>query len=193
MNYTELLAAALALAGIGLMVLRKNFGWWLNFASCLLYAGLFFRSKLYGDGGLQLFFAVMQVSGWLNWKKHSKHKGLLIREMSLDAVWNTLLFTLGGSLLLGYLLYSNTDARAPWIDAFCTMGSITGQWLQVARYRENWWYWVVVNLIYVPLYVQMNLYLTAVLYGVFLGLAIAGMMRWNNILKQQKEVLQDLS
>ncbi len=183
----EYSAAALALAGIGLMTMRRRLGWILNFASCLLYARVFFESKLYGDSGLQFFFAAMQLWGWMHWNRHRTDIGLRLRYLSFDEAWNTLLMVLAGTLLLGSLLHHYTDTDVPWIDAFCTAASILGQVLQVMRFRENWWVWMLVNLVYMPLYLQKGLTATALLYGLFFAMACWGLLQWNNILRQQQK------
>ncbi len=58
------------------------------------------------------------------------------------------------------------------------MLSVAGQILLARRFVENWHYWIIVNLISIPLYVTKELYLTAGLYGLFLVLAIAGLVEW---------------
>jgi nicotinamide mononucleotide transporter len=184
--FIEYPAAALALAGVWLMVMRRRTGWILNFFSCLLYMLVFYRSKLYGDAGLQVFFAAMQVWGWLRWKNYSSEGEIPLRSMDFDGLWNTLLLVIGGSLLLGLLLSRGTDSDVPWTDASCTAGSITAQILQIARYRENWLLWILVNLVYVPLYLYKELPATAILYSVFFMMAVGGLWQWNKKLRKQQ-------
>jgi nicotinamide mononucleotide transporter len=58
------------------------------------------------------------------------------------------------------------------------MLSVAGQILMTRRYLENWWWWIAVNAISIPLYLVKNLHLTAGLYALFLLLAIAGLVEW---------------
>ena len=182
----EYTAAALALGGVGMMTMRMRLGWVLNFLSCLLYTWVFYNSKLYGDAALQIGFGVMQVWGWLRWKNYSSEGEIPLRSMDFDGLWNTLLLVIGGSLLLGLLLSRGTDSDVPWTDASCTAGSITAQILQIARYRENWLLWILVNLVYVPLYLYKELPATAILYSVFFMMAVGGLWQWNKKLRQQQ-------
>ncbi len=165
------------------MVMRQRIGWLLNFGSSTVYCWIFFQSKLYGDAGLQVFFALMQVWGWLHWKEQSKEQLMMLRKLSFDGLWNCLLCVMGCTLLLGVWLSFGTDTDVPWTDAFCTSGSVVAQVLQITRYRENWLLWILVNLIYVPLYLYKSLPATALLYAVFLGMAIWGWMQWNRQLQ----------
>jgi len=103
----------------------------------------------------------------------------MLRSLSFDGLWNSLLVMLGGSLLLGLWLAAATDTDVPWADAFCTSGSLVAQLLQIGRFRENWLLWILVNLIYVPLYVYKGLTATAILYAVFLLMAVWGLWQWN--------------
>jgi len=179
----EYLAAALALLGIGMMVMRLRIGWIFNFCSSILYFWIFFQNKLYGDAGLQVFFALMQVLGWLHWKTPSKEPLIFLRKLGFDGLWNCTLCLIGCTLLLGVLLSLGTDTDVPWTDAFCTSGSVVAQVLQITRYRENWLLWILVNLIYIPLYLYKSLPATALLYAVFLGMAIWGWIHWNRQLR----------
>lgn len=187
-NLIEYLAAFSALAGVGLMALHRRSGWVLNFVSCLCYTWVFYSSKLYGDAGLQVFFAIMQVWGWFHWSTKKDGKPLLLRALSFDGFWNSLLCVLGGSLMLGILLQHGTDTDVPWIDAVCTSGSMVAQILQIGRYRENWLLWILVNLVYVPLFLFKGLPLTALLYALFLLMAAWGWLLWNRKLRNQKRL-----
>lgn len=180
----EYLAASFALLGVGMMVLRLQIGWILNFCSSGLYFLIFFQSKLYGDASLQVFFALMQVWGWLHWKEQGREQLIPPRKLSFDGLWNCVLCVLGGTLLLGVWLSFGTDSDVPWSDAFCTSGSLVAQVLQITRFRENWLLWMLVNLIYIPLYLYKSLPATALLYGVFLGMAFWGWRQWNRQLRR---------
>ena len=183
----EYTAAALALGGVGMMTMRMRLGWVLNFLSCLLYTWVFYNSKLYGDAALQIGFGVMQVWGWFQWKKKVSTDALKLRSLSFDGLWNSLLIALGGSLLLGLLLGAATDTAVPWSDAFCTSGSLVAQVLQIGRFRDNWTLWILVNLVYVPLYVYKGLTATAILYAVFLLMAVWGLWQWNKKLRIERQ------
>ena len=66
----------------------------------------------------------------------------------------------------------------PWWDAFPTAGSVVGQWLLGRKYVENWPVWVVVNMVSVGLFAYKGLWLTVVLYALFIVLSVAGWRAW---------------
>ena len=80
---------------------------------------------------------------------------------------------------------NHTDASYPFWDAGVAMLSVVGQILMTRRLIENWYWWIAVNIISIPLYILKELYLTAGLYGLFLVLAIAGLVEWRKVQARQ--------
>src|SRR4029079_8447705 len=83
-----------------------------------------------------------------------------------------------GTAFLGWYLAAQTPSTVPWGDAVTTVLSLGAQWLMSRRYLENWWVWIVADVIYVPLYLAKGLTVTAVLYAVFLLMCVAGLRGW---------------
>ena len=82
---------------------------------------------------------------------------------------------------LGWLLARSTNSDVPWWDAFPTAGSVIGQWLLARKYVENWPAWLVVNLVSVLLFAYKGLWLTVILYGIFVVLSVAGWRVWQRL------------
>lgn len=87
--------------------------------------------------------------------------------------------------LVAWILLTFTDGKSPWIDAFIAAASLTAQVLLAARYHENWGYWIMVDLVSIPLYMHRELYALAILYVLFLCLAIGGWWTWQRSFKDQ--------
>jgi nicotinamide mononucleotide transporter len=87
--------------------------------------------------------------------------------------------------VLGFLLYSRTDASLPWVDSALLAGSLIGSVWAARRNLESWWVWIIVDVLYVAVYLFKHLYLTAVLYAAFVVLAILGLRRWQSALLRQ--------
>ena len=83
--------------------------------------------------------------------------------------------------LLGAFLDQATDTDVPWWDALPTAGSLAGQWLLGRKYVENWPVWVAVNLVSVGLFAWKGLWLTVLLYLLFLGMALWGWRAWQRL------------
>lgn len=179
-SWLEVLAFVLALVMV-LCNMRVNpMGWPLAIVSSLLYFELFRSSKLYGDAGLQIFFAVVALWGWWQWLRGHDTGGepLRVRHLPPALRLRVLLATALAWPALGWFLDTCTDTDVPWWDAFPTALSLTGQWLLGRKYIENWPTWIVVNVVSVALFAYKGLWLTVVLYTVFVVLAALGWRAW---------------
>ncbi|MEZ5726939.1 MAG: nicotinamide riboside transporter PnuC [Burkholderiaceae bacterium] len=194
----EVLAFVLALACVALNIFEIHWAWPLAIASSLLYGWLFVVSMLYGEASLQVVFAVVALWGWWQWLYGNARPGER-RAMATEAPGETgalrvgklggrarLLVLLAWGLgwgLIGLALDQLTDSDVPFYDAFPTAGSLVGQYLLGRKFLENWHVWIGVNLVSIGLFAYKQLWLTAILYAVFVVLAVAGLKRWRAILR----------
>lgn len=179
MSAIEIIAVLLGLANIVLIIRRSVWNFPVAIVMVSLYFVIFGDAKLYSDAGLQVFFAIVNLYGWWSWHRGKADAGeVVVRQLPRlgYAAW------IAASIALiaawGYFMGRYTGTSVPYWDAAVAMLSVTGQILMTRRFVENWHYWIIVNLISIPLYVTKELYLTAGLYGVFLVLAIAGLIEW---------------
>ncbi len=183
-TWLELLALVLSV-GMVLANLRVNpLGWPLAIASSVLYALLFADSKLYGEAALQGVFVVLALWGWWQWLRGrvgNDRRALQVRSLPAPQRWQVLAATLAAWPLLGWGLAQATDSDVPYLDALATVGSVTGQLLLGRKLLENWAVWVVVNVFSVGLFAYKGLWLTAVLYALFAGLAVLGWRAWQRL------------
>jgi len=161
--------------------------WWTGILGCLLFAIVFFGARLYADLTLQTFFILTSILGWWNWLHGRRGLELPIRRIQL-----TRLLALAGAAVLlaagyGWLLHRFTNAYAPFLDSLILTFSVLGQFLLMGRRLENWWCWLLVNTIAVPLYTARGLRLTAILYAVFWVNAVVSLRRWNKLLNSASE------
>lgn len=180
-TWLELLAFVLALANIACNVSEIHWGWPLTFVASLLYAWLFYSSKLYGETAVNLFFALTAVWGWWQWLRgHRSGSGALLHIERLDPRgWRWCLLGYAASwLLLALLLRGLTDSDVPWADGFVTAGSLVGTVLLGRKYIENWLLWLIVNAASIALFAYKGLQLTTLLYAIFFLLAIWGWLGW---------------
>lgn len=156
--------------------------WWTGMVACVLFMWLFFDAKLYADVTLQIFFIVTSVIGWMAWAKVGINT-LPITRLTQNQTLKWLAISLAGAGAYGLLLHTFTDAYAPFIDSMVLTFSMLGQLLLMARKREAWPVWIIVNILSVPLYFSRELYMTAGLYAVFLAHAIWVTPQWYKLEK----------
>ena len=183
-TWLEVIAFALALGCVVCNVLEIHWAWPLAIASSLLYAWLFFASRLYGDVAVQSFFVVSSLWGWYQWLFGRRADGqgaaapLRIGRLGRRRLAAVGLLWLAAWPLLGLLLARFTDTDVPYFNALPTVGSFIGQVLLALKFVETWPVWLLVNAVSVVLYAGKSLWLTAGLYAIFGALAIAGWRRW---------------
>lgn len=186
-TWLEIAAFAMAVAMVVLNMRVNPLAWPLAIASSLLYFLLFWRYRLYGEASLQIFFAAVALWGWWEWLHGTQDGGRPLRVRRLSERGRALAF--GAALLawplLALFLEHGTDSDVPWWDAFPTAGSVLGQILLGRKYVENWPVWVGVNLVSVGLFAWKGLWLTVVLYALFVAMALAGWRAWDRRARQE--------
>ena len=182
MSDIEAIAAGLGLLNILLIVRLSIWNYPFALAMVSLYAVIFWEAKLYSDAGLQVFFFVINLYGWWAWNRNRAKAGTIVVErLSGRALAGWVLLSLASLAGWGWLMASHTDATHPYWDASVAMLSVAAQILMTRRYLENWWWWIAVNAISIPLYIVKQLHLTAGLYGLFLILALWGLIEWRRV------------
>jgi nicotinamide mononucleotide transporter len=185
MTALEIVAFLLGLANVTLVVLRSIWNYVFGLAMVALYAVIFLHARLYSDAVLQVFFFVVQIYGWWNWSRARAQTG----EVSVGLMTNRARLTwaigcLLAAALWGYGMHRFTDASFPWADATLAAMSVAAQILQSRRAVESWWLWIVVDIGSIGLYAAKGLWLTMLLYAIFLALAIWGLIDWQRVARK---------
>ncbi len=155
--------------------------------SVLIYVYICFFAGLYADMGINFFYFIMSVYGWYKWtRKDQQDRYIPIswnsRRMQLYAI----LATIGFFFILRYVLSNFTDSTVPNWDSTTTAIFIVGMWLMALKRIENWIYWILGDLISIPLYFYKGLALTSFQFLVFLILAVMGLIEWSRRIKIQE-------
>ncbi|MCZ8135493.1 MAG: nicotinamide riboside transporter PnuC [Porphyrobacter sp.] len=179
MNLLEIIAVALGIANVGLLVRRSIWNYPFGMAMVALYLVIFWQARLYGEAVLQVFFFVVQGWGWWLWARAGGLAQMVqVEWMGWRARGVAIALVAGSSLGIGWSMARFTDAALPYADATIAGASVVAQVLLALRRVENWALWIAIDVLSVWVYVSRELYLTAGLYVVFLGLAIAGLVAW---------------
>lgn len=179
--FTLEIAANIVMVAAVFLAARNHWSTWpLGVIGCILFAALFFKAKLYADTTLQIFFIATNLIGWWMWNKPAGRAGdLPITRVSPYTVILILMpLAIATALAYGTLLARTTDAHFPVIDSFVLTFSVAAQFLLMARKLETWIFWIIVDIIAVPLFASRGLYLTSFVYVLFLGNAVYGFMNW---------------
>ncbi len=159
--------------------------WPFGILSVLLYVYIFHENYLYSDMILNAIYILLNLYGWWNWsqRKHNDISEVPVGVLSVQNLFLTAVLILVGTLIWGWNMGQFTNAQFVYFDAFTTVGSLTAQYLLAKKYLDNWYIWIVVDLVAIPIYIAKGLYLTAGLFGVYLALCVYGLIQWRRQLK----------
>ena len=177
-DLTEALGFVTGAACVYLVVRENVWNFPLGLANNLFFLVLFWRARLYGDGALQVVYVALGLRGWHLWLRGGEGRTALrvgrasrrlLAAVAAGVVAGTLALTLSLRLAGG---------AAPLLDAFTTVLSLAAQYLLNRKAVENWLLWITADVIYIYLYIDRGLHLTAVLYFIFLCLCVVGLLSW---------------
>ena len=178
----EVVAATFGVISVFLSTRQNIWSWPTAIVNVGLYAVVFYQGRLYGQMGLQPIYLVLSVYGWYQWL----HGGDQKTELRVSSASPQLLTVLLALNLVAWLALAavlrRTDAALPWLDALLATTSLVAQWMMTRKILENWLLWIVVDVIYVPMFISQRLYATALLYAAFLVLAVMGYVEWRRSL-----------
>lgn len=174
----EGLASGANLLYVLLLIRERITCWAFGIIGSLLSVFLFLEARLYSESLLYLFYAAMAVWGWLRWHgQQAVADNPVIRwqfAQHLRAIIMAALLALG----LGCSLHFYSDAERPLFDAFTTVFSFLGTYLQINKVLESWLYWIVINLASVWLYLDSGLAVYAALMVFYALLSVSGYLQW---------------
>lgn len=162
--------------------------------SVLIFVYICFNARLYADAGINFFYFVVSVYGWYNWtRKDQSNEVLHISVNSRLQQFYGIAAVIGSYwLILGIIWLFNHDDTAymqswvPWLDSFTTAIFLVGMLLMARKKVENWVYWIIGDIVSIPMYFIKGLVFTSFQYLVFLVLAIFGLIEWRRRWKAQK-------
>lgn len=109
------------------------------------YIILAIRQNLYGELGENIFYAATMVLGLFVWMKNRKDNIVIPKKLSAGGYVFCTLFLFAGSICLGSFLENYTNDTQPYLDAISTIPAIIAQLLMIFRYREQWLFWLIVD------------------------------------------------
>lgn len=185
MFFLEAFAVILSLAYI-ICVSRGYFiAWWFGLGGALLYVGVFYKAGLFASAGLSVVFAAFMVYGLINWYGQKGHGPVrkLTRMRLASAV-------MAGAMASGLIHWGCVQFLDPNFVVFdsCIAGfSCIAQFLVAKKYLDCWYFWIAINLVAVGLYTLTGLYMSGILYSIYLVLAFYGIYSWRCLMAQKAE------
>lgn len=183
MSLLEMLAVLLALAYVVLAAREHILCWYAAFISTAIYIFLFWDVQLMMESALQVYYLLMAVYGWWQWRQAPASSDAASAEVPIVIwTWQRHAIAVGIILLLsllsGQVLAEHTSAALPYLDSLTTWSAVFATYLVTQKVLENWLYWIVIDAISVYLYIDRALYLTVLLFVLYVVIAMFGYWHW---------------
>ena len=150
---------------------------------------LYWQHGLYGDAGMACYYTFAALYGFYVWKfvkTRKKKEPLPIIFMPRRQYLPTIVFFFVAWAAVYYVLVTWTDSTVPLLDSFTNALSFVGLWALARKYVEQWVFWMVVDGVCTFLYIKKGIPFKAMLYGLYVVIAIAGYLKWRSVAKTVK-------
>ena len=196
MNWLEIIAVVFGVVAIWLASKGEVVNFAIGLVNCVLYGILFGREGLYSGMILQGIYFVINLYGLYSWRKPK------VDDKELKVMWLTVkeslvvvaviavtgvLWGMGVKYGARLLPENIQEPQYPMIDAILTTASIVAQILLTRKKIDNWVIWVLVDVVYIGLFLMVGMYWTAGLYVVYTGIAVNAVKMWNEELGMRNE------
>jgi len=175
----ELAAASVGLISVFLAIPESVWNWPTGIVNVALYAYLFTKQGYYANAGLQIVYLALSIYGWYEWLHGGRARTELRVSRASARVWLW-------SILIGvatFVLLCTITRRIPggaftFTDAATVAASLVAEWMLARKYLDNWALWIVVDAVYVAMFIAGRNYLTAINYLGYFVLAVLGYVAW---------------
>ncbi len=152
---------------------------------------LSFKYELIGEASVNLYYTIMSSYGWIVWARKDQYKNPYLhisysskKQWRLQIGFFALLFAVI-YIILYYLRHAFYPGVIPWADALASAAAFTGMYLMARKKVESWYWWILTNIVSIPLYYVKGLEITGYYYAVLLVLAFSGLYEWNQKAKKR--------
>ena len=157
--------------------------------STSIFTYLLFKWSLLGDMMINAYYFMMSIYGWYIWTRKVNNVVTPISKVSLlEKITSLIIFFFSLSFVYGiYNYFDKWGSYISYIDNFTTAIFFVGMWLMANRKIENWIFWIIGNIISIPLYFYKGLTFTSIQYIIFTVIAISGYYTWKKILDNSNQ------
>ena len=189
MPLTEGLGLLFGILAVVYLIRESIWTWPWGIAYTLISLWVFWEQRLYGDLLLHILYLVLNIYGWYHWLHpgRSDSKELPITNIPFKNLLWILLLSAAGIYLFGFGLSNYTDASVPYWDSTTSILSVAAMWMTTQKRIENWIFWLIIDILATGIYIYKSMYFYALLYFIYIGLAVAGYIEWKKLKSRQEE------
>lgn len=152
-----------------------------------IYVFLLWKWNLLGDMIINFYYVIMSIYGWHHWskKKNETSQYKIAKSTKSEWLYSIYIFISTVALVIGvYLFFDKFTHWTSYVDTFVTGIFFSGMWLMARRKIENWLFWIVGDIISIPMYFVKGYTFTSIQYLIFTIIAIYGYREWKKKLQQ---------
>ncbi len=151
---------------------------------------LYWSYGLYGDAGMAVYYTGAAIYGYAVWKfgkKRGQKEGhtMPITHIRKSLILPTSLFFVAAWALTYWVLKTYTNSNVPLTDSFTNAMSFIGLWALARKYIEQWFFWIIVDIISSVLYAYKGIPFKAGLYGLYVVIAVMGYFKWKKMMHEE--------
>ena len=152
-----------------------------------IFVYLLLKWSLLGDMIINVYYFIMSIYGWYFWLKGTNNTVSPISKVSNKDIRVVVLLFISSSVFVSlvYTFFDKWETIVSYIDIFTTAIFFAAMWLMAKRKVESWIFWIVGNIISVPLYLYKGLAFTSIQYFIFTVIALAGYIKWKELYNKQ--------
>jgi len=152
-----------------------------------IFVYLLLKWSLLGDMIINAYYFIMSIYGWYFWVKGTNNTVSPISKVSNKDIRIVVLLFISSSAFVSlvYSFFDKWETIVSYIDILTTAIFFAAMWLMAKRKVESWIFWIVGNIISVPLYLHKGLAFTSIQYFIFTVIAIAGYIKWKELYNKQ--------
>ncbi len=152
-----------------------------------IFVYLLLKWSLLGDMIINAYYFIMSIYGWYFWLKGTNNTVSPISKVSNKDIRIVVLLFISSSVFVSlvYTFFDKWETFISYIDILTTAIFFAAMWLMAKRKVESWIFWIVGNIISVPLYLHKGLAFTSIQYFIFTVIAIAGYIKWKELYNKQ--------
>lgn len=150
----------------------------------ILSVYIMFHAKYYADMSINIYYSIMSVYGWFQWKKITNGEVLSISRTNLkEKIIGIILFLITTIICIYIYKFFNYKLQINnYLDIFTTSLFFTAMWYMAKKKIENWTLWIVGNTFAVYIFFDRQLYIITIQYIIFTILAISAYIEWKKYL-----------
>ena len=152
-----------------------------------IFVYLLLKWSLLGDMIINAYYFIMSIYGWYFWLKGTNNTVSPISKVSNSDIRIVVLLFISSSVFVSlvYTFFDKWETIVSYIDILTTAIFFAAMWLMAKRKVESWIFWIVGNIISIPLYLHKGLAFTSIQYFIFTVIAIAGYIKWKELYNKQ--------